>query len=75
MSHASCGKGHDRGSKIKDLYSIIGENVCSKDDRDQGNVKITRVKKTELKMRPKPDRDAPGQNIVLQENTLEGRTS
>lgn len=25
-------------------------------DRDQGNAKITRVKKTELKMRPKPER-------------------
>lgn len=65
VSHASYWKGHDRGSKIKDLYSIIGENVFSRDGRDQGNVKITGVKKTELKMRPKPDREAPGQNIVL----------
>lgn len=50
--------------------------MCSKDGRDQGNVKITVVKKTELKMRPNQiDRDALGQSTVLQENMLEGRTS
>lgn len=47
---------HDRGNKIKDLYSVIGETIFSKDGQDEGNVKITGVKKTELKMRPKPDR-------------------
>lgn len=66
MSPASYWKDHDRGNKIKDLHSIIGENMCSKDGRDQGNVKITVVKKTELKMRPNQiDRDALGQSTVL----------
>lgn len=29
------------------LYRVMGENICNGDDRDQGNAKITRVKKTE----------------------------
>lgn len=50
-------------NKIKHLYRVIGENICNRDDRDQGNAKITRVKKTELKMRPKTEREKPSGKI------------
>lgn len=46
-------------NKIKHLCRIIGENIFNRDDRDQGNAKFTRVKKTELKMRPKTEREKP----------------
>lgn len=52
--------------KTKHLCRVIGKNICNGDDTDQGNAKITRVKKTELNMRPKTEREKSSGKTQLQ---------
>lgn len=67
---------YDRGNKIKDLYSVIGETIFSKYGRDQGNAKITGVKNTENEDETKTRYiEMPLGRVQLCGKVLEGGTS